>query len=78
MNAVLSCYRAVVKNESSEGRHLVPRFINTVTFADGAYEARSRREEEVAPRSGLRRAPSKCHRIYKARHFVLQFGKMNG
>ena len=46
MNAVLSCYRAVVKNESSEGRHLVPRFINTVTFVDGAYEARSRREEE--------------------------------
>jgi len=43
---VLSCCRAVVLNESRDGRHLVPRFINTVTFADGAYEARSRREEE--------------------------------
>ena len=40
--------------------------INTVTFADGACEARSRREEAamqrhrlvVAPRSGLRPAPT--------------------
>ena len=91
---------------------LVLPFINTVTFADGACEARSRREEEsmqghrrrretkrspatpirpkgwggtgpssccfsspmslhrlvVAPRSGLRRAPNKRHRIYESEY----------
>jgi hypothetical protein len=36
MNAVLSWYRAVVKNESSEGHDLVPRFINTVAFVTSA------------------------------------------
>jgi len=36
MNAVLSWYRAVVKNESSEGHDLVPRFINTVAFVASA------------------------------------------
>jgi len=93
---------------------LVLPFINTVTFADGACEARSRREEEsmqghrrrretkrspatpirpkgwdgtgpsscgfsspmslhrlvVAPRSGLRRAPNKRHRIYESEYLA--------
>ncbi len=93
---------------------LVLPFLNTVTFAEGAFGARSRREEEamqghrrrretktspatlirpkgwggtgpssccfsspmalhrlvVAPRSGLRRAPNKRHRIYESEYLV--------
>ena len=46
MNAVLSCCRAVVKNESSEGRHLVPRFINTVTFVASATASSLRSDDD--------------------------------
>ncbi len=55
---------------------LVSRSINTILFADGACEGRSRSEEEamqghrvvVASRTRRRRARHKRHRIYGTRH----------
>ncbi len=47
---------------------LVLPFINTVTFADGACEARSLHRLVVAPRFGLRRAPNKLYRIYESEY----------
>ncbi len=68
-------------NVSGKGANdwpLVSPFIDSMTFADGSFETRSRSEEKamqghrvvVASRTRRRRARHKHHRIYEGRHLV--------